>query len=373
MFTETQYYERDELSRLLSKNDFSVAKIEDLSFRATLPYIIETQKYEVLIYGAGGRGYDALCWLKSNNIEPLYIVDADINKHNTRFFGIDVVYIDYLKHKITGKKIFAFVCTRAWNDFIQRHVIHKKLSTAGCEEIRNYATTVSEYRFWIPYYKLHSGDLLRLYDELFDIESKNALYEYICAVVYDDGYSGYMHSTCEKYVASDVFIWNDDEFIADCGTYNGDTIHNIVKTKRSFKKIYAIEACADTMKQAIEFSKYLPKETQEKIEFYNALLGGADNLDNILKNENVTLLKTDVEGADYDTLVGAENIIKMHMPVLAVSVYHKMEDLIQIPDFIRTVSSDYVFFLRKYYPSAMKYLKDELILYAVPKKRCLYL
>lgn len=71
----------------------------------------------------------------------------------------------------------------------------------------------------------------------------------------------------------------------------------------------------------------------------------------------------DIEGAEYQTLLGARNIIKEDMPILAVCVYHKKEDLFTIPQYIFDISKKYRLYLRHYSDNS-----TETVCYAVPDK-----
>jgi hypothetical protein len=365
---------RVKLLDLLDEGNFIAAELEDVGMQSILPYYFTTLGYDVVIYGAAGKGYAVLCWLKSKNIEPLCMVDGDIRKHGSKFFGVDVVHIGSLAEKIRGKKVYAIVCTGAWYNFEDKFMINDGLRSAGCMYVEPFLYRGSDARYWTIYYKTHKDDLIWLFDELCDEESKACLLEYIRCVICDKAYSREMLPTEEKYFAADVACWLGDECFVDCGAFEGDTIFNIVRSKRTFGKIYAIEADWDSLERAKKMSAILPSELTKKIEFHNAFLSGSggqkNTLDVILKNQRVTLIKTDLEGNDLDALKGANEIIAEQIPVLAICVYHKKEDLIEIPAFIKKMSDDYSLYMRKYYPGATIYSKDEMILYAVPKRRC---
>ena len=71
-------------------------------------------------------------------------------------------------------------------------------------------------------------------------------------------------------------------------------------------------------------------------------------LDTLLKNEKVTFIKMDVEGAELESLKGAEEIIRTQKPKLAICVYHKPEDIITIPSLLLEYNPKYKFKIRHY-------------------------
>ena len=62
--------------------------------------------------------------------------------------------------------------------------------------------------------------------------------------------------------------------------------------------------------------------------------------------------------------------IRKDRPVLALSAYHKAEDLTDLPEYINSIVDDYIFILRKYEASLYSYNRAaELVLYAIPSER----
>lgn len=84
-----------------------------------------------------------------------------------------------------------------------------------------------------------------------------------------------------------------------------------------------------------------------------------DCLDHMV-DEKVTFIKMDVEGAEYNALLGSKEIIRKQVPKLAISIYHKPEDIIEIPLLILSFNDDYSLYLRHYSTSW-----NETILYAI--------
>lgn len=73
-----------------------------------------------------------------------------------------------------------------------------------------------------------------------------------------------------------------------------------------------------------------------------------NSLDNVLKDEQITFIKMDIEGAELNALKGATTLIKKFKPKLAISIYHKEEDLFDIPNYIHSIVPEYKLFLRHY-------------------------
>lgn len=96
-------------------------------------------------------------------------------------------------------------------------------------------------------------------------------------------------------------------------------------------------------------------------EGYGAETVEVTSLDTELEGKEVTFIKMDIEGAELEALIGAESLIKKNRPKLAISIYHKMEDIIEIPQIILEYYPDYRLYLRHY-----SIITTETILYAIP-------
>lgn len=83
-------------------------------------------------------------------------------------------------------------------------------------------------------------------------------------------------------------------------------------------------------------------------------------LDDVLHGEQVTFIKMDIEGSEYNALLGAKETICKYKPKLAISVYHKKDDLWKIPSLILEYNPDYKLYLRHY-----SFGYAETVLYAV--------
>jgi len=94
--------------------------------------------------------------------------------------------------------------------------------------------------------------------------------------------------------------------------------------------------------------------------------GGGDrtvvlSADQVLRNQRVTLVKLDVEGAETDALLGMRRLIERDRPGLAVCIYHKADDIFRIPALIKSWNLPYRFHLRAHCWNTF-----DSVLYAVP-------
>ena len=87
-------------------------------------------------------------------------------------------------------------------------------------------------------------------------------------------------------------------------------------------------------------------------------------LDSLLLGQYASFVKMDIEGAELAALRGAKETIRVHKPCLAISIYHKSEDILDIPLYILELSAEYVFYLRHYTLDAI-----ETVLYAIPRNK----
>ena len=83
-------------------------------------------------------------------------------------------------------------------------------------------------------------------------------------------------------------------------------------------------------------------------------------LDDIAYDKKISFIKMDIEGAEKEAILGAENIIRIQKPKMAVSIYHKREDIWELPKLLLEMNPEYRFYLRHY-----SFRDAETVLYAV--------
>ena len=197
----------------------------------------------------------------------------------------------------------------------------------------------------------------------------------------------------ETYFPSDLIRPLAHEVYVDCGAFTGDTIEQFLAAREGkFQRIIAIEPDAasrralldriETWRRAgvgpMRVEPYAAGFQRGTVRFDatgtvgSSVGSGADTvdvapLDEILAEWKPSYIKFDVEGAEHDALVGGSTTIRLNMPVLAVSLYHKPEDLWDLPLLIRSLGPGYRLYLRRYSDE-----RWETVCYAVPIERLMH-
>lgn len=168
----------------------------------------------------------------------------------------------------------------------------------------------------------------------------------------------------------------------DCGCFDGTTSKIFIEKGFQPTKIYAfepdsnnLEKCDDCLKELnveyelinkgcwsedgkLQFRQNEDSSSSGIVEDGNVTIEVAA-IDSYV-DEKVKFIKMDIEGAEYEALLGAQDIIKRDRPVLAICIYHKTDDLWKIPQLIKELNADYKLYVRHYWLNA-----TETVLYAI--------
>lgn len=171
----------------------------------------------------------------------------------------------------------------------------------------------------------------------------------------------------------DVYNPKDCEVVLDCGAFDGQTELEIVKWGGpKIKKIYAFELDPINQKKCTVFyeehhlgslvdliNKGTSKECKSLFVDANgegtsgscigegSLVAEVTRIDDEVKGF-VSFIKMDIEGAELDSLKGAEETIKKNKPRLAICIYHKKSDIVDIPQYLLSIVPEYRFIVRHY-------------------------
>lgn len=225
-----------------------------------------------------------------------------------------------------------------------------------------------------------------LYNSLEDILSKNTLIAYLNGKISGVPSDLYELYVSDQYFPEDIIKLSEEEVFIDVGAYTGDTVLLFLeKTKNKYKEIFAFEPDHNSffelekninirdiknitiyesglwdVKTVLKFKIDFDSGVKSAFSDDGTILLNVESLDTLLDRTFATYIKMDIEGAELKALKGAKKNIKESKPKLAISMYHKAEDLITIPNYIKDLVPEYKLYLRHHMP-----ISQELVLYAI--------
>lgn len=299
--------------------------------------IIQEKQKRVIIFGAGYYGKKLLDLCIDGGINVDFFCDSNERKQNTIIQGIRIISLKKLEELSKNIDYVIIISTKYSHDEIQNLLVDIGIS------INNI------YKF-VDYWDI---------------------------------------SLATQYFDGDILPFKQNEVFVDGGCFNFWTSRLFLKKMEELgvccKKIYAFEPDSKNIKKCKEHMESLDINNVELIEAglwsHNSFLQfsgegkGSSHivlqeerktkkikvvaLDSYVK-EPVTFIKLDIEGAELEALRGAEDIIKRYRPKLAICIYHKPEDIWEIPYYIKMLVPEYKLYIRHYSNS-----EKETVLYAV--------
>jgi FkbM family methyltransferase len=301
---------------------------------------------------------------------PLYDIANKLGKDTNIIVTPKIIYKDKTKNDEFIKSCYAIGLSNLY--FI---------NLAGCDA-------------WNMISRISKDECLNVIDLLCDDVSKEHYYGYIRNVLRCEYASENFINKSELYFPDDLFSIYETDFLVDCGAYTGDTIVQILHkypyvrgiasfepTPILFKQLQCtvdsynppladikiFEMAVGNENQMVNLS-LVPSRGANSIQKEGTLSVQCCTLDDTVLNFHPTYIKMDIEGSELSALQGAKKLIDQLKPILAICIYHKPEDLFEIPLFVLNCFAGYRLYIRKYgcLPN------NDLVLYAVPPGRILY-
>ena len=234
----------------------------------------------------------------------------------------------------------------------------------------------------------NKGKIEQVKNMLCDEKSVELYGRYIEKVKYNiKGYWEEADSLYEHYFSDGIFKYSEDEVLVDGGAFDGDDtiwLSTMLRQQgRELKKSYCFEpdsnnffkACKNLENHFGEEAMLAPDGNMAKSSRFQVFKSGlfdknctmgfceygthsshftkegqgggvpAVRLDDMVEDK-VTFIKYDLEGADIPAIKGAEKTIRKYRPKLALSIYHNIEDLWEIPLLIKGYVPEYKLFVR---------------------------
>jgi FkbM family methyltransferase len=229
-----------------------------------------------------------------------------------------------------------------------------------------------------------SQEFIWVKDKLVDKYSLETLIAYVKSRNSGDYRISENYYVPDQYFPNDIISFQKNEIFVDCGVFDGYTIKEFIfRNNNNFDCVYGFEPdkinYEKSINNLIEFSSQditlfnlgswykndvlkfnSVSERVSEIDEHGTEEIKVDSIDNLIKNKNVTFIKMDVEGAELNSLKGAEINIKENRPKLAICLYHKPEDIYDIIHWIDSLNLNY-----KYYIRLHTRFSQELVLYCI--------
>ena len=347
----------------------------------------------VMLYGAGSVGRDVLAILQADGLIVRGFLDAkDLSL--AAINGVAVHKPDAPSFGAEERRTIPVIVT-IFNAYVDMPAIHENLARLGWENVVVFTEFYEAYaaelgnRYWITkrdYYR-HHGSQLQATRDLWADEKSRVLFDSLLKFRLTGDYTVLAAPDHDsQYFPPDVPAWARPLRMIDCGAYDGDTLRQVRALGLPMEAYAALEPDPGN------FTK-LAQETARSATTSPALValwpcgawshacqlrfssgqgsGSAVNpngqtliqcvaLDEALPAFGPTLIKMDIEGAEFPALLGAAHTIRAHRPGLAICLYHEPAHLWQIPLLIAGWNLGYRCYLRCHCHNGF-----ELVLYAV--------
>jgi FkbM family methyltransferase len=343
----------------------------------------------VVLWGAGDLSWYIIAYLNSHGLTPIYICDNNQAKHGTNYLGFPVCSYDAIKEMLArqGGKYHVIVSTGPqYKDaiFSQLAAAHEKnpiwylRGYELCGEKTNYQYIIK-----------HISKFEEAYASLADDFSIKVFVNVLNAKLSGD-FSLYREIMSEtQHFDTSIIKLTEHEVFLDVGAYKGAAIVEFAKrTSSRYDGIIMLEPdkkTLETLQDTIACHGINDVEVYRKgawnkhafLQFHNGREGSSrisetsevacpstsievDAIDNVLQGRRVTYISMDIEGAEHNAILGAEQTIKKWKPKMAVCVYHKREDLFDLLLLLKSFVPEYKFYMRHYTDN-----QTETVLYAV--------
>lgn len=224
--------------------------------------------------------------------------------------------------------------------------------------------------FDLPFYEAHKAEFEAARALLADEESREVFDNVIAYKL--TGKLSYLKAATSSYdaVFTDLLCSGEYTACADLGAYNGDSVREFMAKFPKLSRVVSLEPDRRNFKKLV---KFVEENALDFVECHNCAAysqngemafsqSGNRNaragegkgsvairtLDSILEGRSVDYIKYDVEGSEYEAILGSLETIRTHRPDLLVSVYHRNDDLYRLPLFLHRVDASYRFYLRRF-------------------------
>lgn len=321
----------------------------------------------ICVFGLGNIGLPTIQVLSEKRIKIDFLCDNDEAKWGKKFYDIECISPEMLKKY--KEDTLVIICGRAFKE------IYRQLADNGFLHL--YRIHINKFAVYDYFNNNNLEDIFHSMEKVLDIcadeESKRIYVKIVEEWLERDYTYGGLDSICtdNQYFCDDLFLIPKDEIFVDAGAYNGDTLRTFLdKVGNDFEKYYCFELAQSNYKRLKSYISGLGEEEKNKIVAINK--GVSNCREEILYSDSdegsqidergtvkgfvtsidaeivgrISYIKMDIEGSELKALEGAKESIKQYRPKLAVCLYHKPQDMWEIPLYIKSLVPEYKIYIR---------------------------
>jgi len=350
------------------------------------------RKIPLVLYGAGNFGHQVLATLRSRNVPVAAFLDGKQTEPAMRD-GLTIYPLDHPQAAACAQKDCAVLLT-IFNHLVDWSEIVAALKQRGFSqiitqmEIFDALPEIEAARYWIapPALYLENWPSFLHGAEMWDDETSREIYRRILRFRLGRDLAAHpVPQPDSQYAPRDLPRWREPVRFLDGGACVGEALQTLLQAGYPIEHYYGWEPdLANFEKLESHLQQECPRlaatlfpcglgSKTASVSFTSGrgaasavTEGGRDktvvlSADRAIRNQPVTLVKLDIEGAERDALQGMRSLIERDRPGLAVCVYHKPDDIVAIPALIKSWNLSYRLHLRAHCWNTF-----DTVLYALP-------
>lgn len=316
----------------------------------------------VVLYGMGDGADKVLKAFEKYGIQPSAVMASDEFVRGQSFHGFTVKKLAGIESEFADFNI-ALCFASQLDDVMNTIKAVAKKHTTLVPSVPVFGNVLFDEAFISKY----SEQISNAYSLLADEQSRR-VFENTLKFYYTGDISLLDEITTDKSEAfNEILKLGDNEVYVDLGAYNGDTIDEFLHySGGAYRKIIAFEPnaknfsklkahCCEMAKvelwQLGAYSHNTTLEFNNKAGRNSAIAESGTQtrvatVDSILCGTAGSYIKADVEGADFETILGMKNTLKNFKPKLNFSAYHRFEDIFRLALLINEINPEYKIYLR---------------------------
>lgn len=364
----------------------------------------KTFQGDIYLYGAGNYLPFAAGFMKRYGVPVKAVLDS---KKSGEFFvspgkgshdgDIPIMkFSDFLQNRDPLRECFFVISApsaeKSIRETIGRYFPQECVAAFEMELYLKYLPDVEEYR---TYMLRHWAEASAFNDALSDEESRRTFENVVKGRITGDLSYFQRCYVPDQYYPADIVRLSKGEIMVELGAYDGETLRQFIRLCPGYGAAY----CFEPDKKLLPVLEEIRREQAERGGAVHIIPKGAWSSSTVLRfsaagtetgdnhvlgeqeetgysietiavdeavQEPVSYMKMDIEGSEMQALQGSEKQIIKNHPTLAVCVYHKSEDILEIWDYLRGLVPSYRFYLRHHMWSG-----SETVLYAISEDRTL--